>query len=55
MVLGNVFEGVTMLHNVDPPNMVKFMVKKVHIGDVAVPMPTNKVINLAQTFQRFVF
>jgi len=40
-----------MLHNVaPPPYVVNFMVEKVCISDVAVPMPMDEVINVAQSF-----
>ena len=55
VTLGNFFEGATVLHNVAlAPNVVKVMVGKVDIGDVAILVPTDEVIIVTHAFHTFV-
>jgi len=55
IALGKCYEGVRMLHNVPlPSNFKKVTVEKVLYGDVAVPMPTSKVIIVVETLHTFV-
>jgi len=55
VALGNVFEWAIVLHNMPLfLDVVKVTVEKVHIVDDVVPLPTDKVFNLAQAFQTFI-
>jgi len=53
--LRKVLEEATILHNATFPfDVVKFMVKKVYIVDVAIHVPIDEVITKEKAFQIFV-
>jgi len=55
VALGKVYEEVTTLHNVPlSPDVAKVTVEKVRVSDARVPLPSDEVTTVVDTFQAFV-
>jgi len=55
LAIGKVYQEATTLHNVLlSPDAAKVTVKRVRVGDVRVPLPSDEVTTLVHAFHTFI-